>query len=337
MSRRYRLEATGTGHLTMAPRSRLPAFGPMEAYRLRLVRQGSTLPPVRRGPLYMVFATLAFTVMVGLVKVARDEMSALELVCWRGATSICLTFFLARRVGFAVRRPVLMLSRVLFGFGAMACFFTAAKGLALADLALLSKLQPILVALLAPLVLGAGERGGWALAVALVLGVSGTVLLLMPELAVGSSFAWWALAGTALSAGAHLSVRALSADHRPETVVFWFQVGGSLLAALLLLGTMGRIPLPPTHLWPHVIGCGAAATVGQILMTRAYAADPAPLVAAAAYVGPLWALGGDLLVFGIVPDGSMLVGGALVLTAGGILLSAKSGAAPGPFRSPGRV
>ena len=309
----------------------------MPGHGLLPAAQWTTLPPVRRGPLYMIFATLAFTVMVGVVKVAREEMSALELVCWRGATSICLTFFLARRVGFAVRRPGLMLSRILFGFGAMTCFFTAAKGLALADLALLSKLQPILVALLAPLVLGAGERGGWVVAVALVLGVSGTMLLLAPELALGSGFAWWALGGTALSAGAHLSVRALSASHRPETIVFWFQVGGSLLAALLLLGTMGRIPVPPLHLWPYVIGCGVAATVGQVLMTRAYAEDPAPLVAAASYVGPLWALGGDLLVFGIVPDWSLLIGGALVLTAGGILLTAKSGAAAGAYGSPGRA
>jgi drug/metabolite transporter (DMT)-like permease len=285
----------------------------------------------------MIFATLAFTVMVALVKVTREEMAALELVCWRGATSIVLTFLLARRGGFAVRRPVLMLSRILCGFGAMTCFFTAAKGLSLADLSLLTKLQPILVALLAPLVLGAGERGGWALAVALVLGVSGTVLLLTPELAVGSTFAWWALAGTVLSAGAHLSVRALSANHRPETVVFWFQVGGSLLAALLLLGTTGRIPVPPAHLWPHVLGVGAAATVGQVMMTRAYASDPAPLVAAASYVGPIWALVGDLLLFGVAPDWSVLVGGALLLTAGAILLTAKSGAASGAYRSVDRV
>ena len=43
-----------------------------------------------------------------------------------------------------------MVVRCVLGFGAMTCFFTAAKGLSLADLSILAKLQPIVLAILAP-------------------------------------------------------------------------------------------------------------------------------------------------------------------------------------------
>ena len=45
-----------------------------------------------------------------------------------------------------------------FGFGAMFCFYSAAKGLSVADLSLITKLQPMLVALIAPVLLGSAER-----------------------------------------------------------------------------------------------------------------------------------------------------------------------------------
>lgn len=283
----------------------------------------------------MMLATLAFTVMVSLVKVARSELSALEVVCWRGTTSVLLSFLLAWRVGYAVRGAHLMALRIVVGFAAMACFFTAAKGLAVADMTIITKLQPILVGLAAPVLLGAHERGGWLMALAAVLGVAGAAVLLGPQLAVGSVFGLWALVGAALSAGAHIAVRALSTRNPPETVVFWFQAGAVALAVTLLLTTTGTVPLPPVHLWPHLLGCGVAATVGQVLMTRAYAADPAPVVAAASYVAPLWGLAGDLLLFGQYPAAPALFGGGLIVMAGLLLLSSRPGASEAPESAKG--
>ena len=292
----------------------------------QLVVRDTSLPQMRRGPLYMMLATLAFAVMLSLVKVARTELSAFEVVCWRGTTSVSLTFLLAMRGGFGVSRPGMLLARVLLGFGAVGCFFTAAKGLHLADMIVLTKLQPILVALLAPIVLGAGERGGWILGLAVALGLTGTVVLLGPDLAVGSVFGLWAVAGTGFSAGAHVALRAVGSENRPEAIVFWFQLGAVLLSVTVLVATKGGVPLPPAHLWPYLLGCGVATTLGQVLMTRAYSVDPAPLVAAASYVAPVWGVAGDLLLFGEWPSGYVLLGGSLVVVAGVLLLTDKTGA-----------
>jgi drug/metabolite transporter (DMT)-like permease len=147
--------------------------------------------------------------------------------------------------------------------------------------------------------------------------------LLGPEFAVGSIFGLVAFAGAVFSAGAHVSVRALAADTRPETTVFWFQLGSLLLSIVLLVATTGSVPLPPNHLWPHLLGCGVAATLGQVLMTRAYAVDPAPLVAAASYVAPLWGVLGDLVLFAELPGLPVILGGTLVVAAGMLLLFGK--------------
>ena len=42
---------------------------------------------LRRGPLLMILAGLCFTLMLACVKVLRAELSALEVVFWRGAAA----------------------------------------------------------------------------------------------------------------------------------------------------------------------------------------------------------------------------------------------------------
>lgn len=117
-----------------------------------------SLHRLRRGPVYMVLASLLFTIMIGTVKIARQEMSPFAIMFWRAAFSLPLSLAFAWPRGLHMTNRAGMVLRGLFGFGAMACFFTAARGLTLADLTIISKLQPILVALSAPLALGAAER-----------------------------------------------------------------------------------------------------------------------------------------------------------------------------------
>jgi drug/metabolite transporter (DMT)-like permease len=58
---------------------------------------------------------------------------------------------------------------------------------------------------------------------------------------------------------------------------------------------------------------GAFATAGQLLLTRAYAVERAPVVAAASYAGVLWAFLLDLIVFGETPTVWVFAGGGLVV------------------------
>jgi drug/metabolite transporter (DMT)-like permease len=73
---------------------------------------------------------------------------------------------------------------------------------------------------------------------------------------------------------------------------------------------------------PHLLGIGITVTIGQLLMTTAYKADHAAVVAAATYVSPIWAVIGDLILFAALPELNGWIGGAIVIAAGlGILMS----------------
>ncbi len=270
---------------------------------------------LRVGPLLMVLAGLSFTLMVSLVKVARAELSALDVVFWRGAVAMPVIGLLALRHPLRPRRPGLLLLRASLGFAAMYCYFTAAKGLAITDQTLLGKLQPIVIAALAPVLLGRGEGAGLAGWGLIGLGLAGSAVLIAPELQVGSVYGLYALAATVFSGLAHLAIRKLTATDPPAIIVLWFQAFVTVVAGALLLGT-GGFALPPPHLWAPLAGVGLLAVVGQILMTYAYRADRAPLVAAAGYTTPLWAVMVDLVAWGVVPGWHAMAGGLLVVLAG---------------------
>jgi drug/metabolite transporter (DMT)-like permease len=273
---------------------------------------------VRRGPLLMGLAALCFTVMLALVKLCRGELGAYEIVLWRGLSAVPLAALGLRGRGLGVaNRPVLLL-RCLFGFVGMGLYFSATAGLSVADLSLLSRLQPMVIALAAPLVLGRDEAPPRGIAGVMALGLVGCALIIGPDLRVGALAGLVALGGMLSSAAAHLTLRKLGPSDHPAVVVFWFQLSSSVLALpAAAVAAGGAWPaLPSPGLWPAVLGVGAMATLGQALMTRAYRAERAAAVAAADYSAPVWALLLDLALFGLWPEPLALAGGALVVGAG---------------------
>jgi drug/metabolite transporter (DMT)-like permease len=264
----------------------------------------------------MVLASLAFTLMVACVKVARAELSALEIAAWRGLGSIPLALFFARGAGWKVQARGWMGIRIVIGFGAMTCFFTAARGLAVADLALISRLQPILIALLAPVILGAAERSDRRLWGLMGVGMLGCAVLLGPGMVIGNIYGLWALGAILLSTFAHITLRALGATDDPRIVVLYFQIGVTVLAVGAAYLQLGELPPPPSaHLWLPLFGVGVLATTAQLLMTQAYALDSAARVSAASHSSPLWALFIDIFLFDLWPTPEMLLGGTVVMLA----------------------
>ncbi len=272
------------------------------------------------GPVLMILASLAFTTMVGFVKVARDELSPVEVICWRGVVSVPVTYFLAKQ-GLRIKNKRLLLLRTCLGFAAMYCFFTAAKGLALGDLSIISRFQPIALALLAPLFLGSAERPGRLIWGVLATGIIGCALIIGPELSVGSTFGLIALLAALFSATAHLCVRRLGLTEHPVAIVFWFQMGTLVLALAVHAATTGAfLSLPSSAMIGPLLGVGLTASIGQVLMTRAYQLDNAPRVAAASYSAPVFGMLGDVIFFSTIPSPYAWIGGALVVGAGLLLV-----------------
>jgi S-adenosylmethionine uptake transporter len=270
---------------------------------------------MNRGPLLMILATLVLTCMSGAVKVARAELDTLDIVVWRSVIAIPLAWWWARGASLKIERKGILGIRIGLGFVAMLCFFTALKGLPLADTNMITKLQPVLIALCAPLFLGRKERADPKLWGLLIVGLVGTSILVAPDVMTGSIWGLWALASSIFSAFAHIALRALK-EERSTAVVFWLQVAVFSLALVLSLIIKGSISVPPAHIWPALIGVGVFATGGQLLMTKAYAIDKASRVAAVRFVGPVWGVAGDVLFFGGWPELHVWIGGVIVVSAG---------------------
>ena len=201
--------------------------------------------------------------------------------------------------------------------------------LSVADLSLLGRIQPVLIAIAAPLVLR--ERLDPRVWLLLAAGVVGTMVLLGPQLAIGNVHGLWAMGAVASSTVAHLSLRVLGRTDRAAAIVLWFQVGGTILALMgvaLMNGGLPRLPSPA--LLPWLAGVGIAGTAGQVLMTRAYALDRADVVSAASHTSPVWAVFADVLLFGLLPTVPTVVGGVILVGAALALLLL-------PRRAPSRI
>jgi len=270
---------------------------------------------MRTGPLLMIAATLVLTAMSGAVKIARVELTTMELIFWRGAIAVPLAWVLAQRGGLHIGHRRTFAFRLGLGFCAMVCFFTALKGLPLADTNLITKVQPVLIALCAPWFLGAKERASPKLWGLLIVGLTGCAVLMAPNLMTGSVWGLWAFAASILSAGAHIALRGLK-EESSTAIVFWFQLGVLGLSTLVLLATQNSISLPSAGVWPAVLAVGILATAGQLLMTFAYAKDTASRIAAVRFIGPVWGIAGDVLFFSGWPDTHVWIGGAIVVIAG---------------------
>jgi len=275
----------------------------------------------------MLVATLAFAGMQTTVKLARDAgIGTLEVMFVRNAPAIPVLLFLLRRRGAGVwpEAPREVLVRSLFGVVAMATNFAAMGELGVAEFATLILLQPVFMALAAPMLLGerVSARTWGALGVAL----GGAVVAVAP---VGPGLALPPVAsalavGSALAAAlAQIWIRRATASEPAERVVVHFYALVSLVSASAALAAgqdWGPTPTVTVGRYAALTaGMAGLGTLGQVLMTRAYSLGQATPVAIVGYSGIGFGLGCDLLFFGRLPTPRGLAG-ALVLGLAGLLL-----------------
>ena len=286
------------------------------------------LARTRRGLLLMVAATAAFVGMSVCVKVLRQAgFGTAEVIFFRTAPGLLWLWFelrVRRKLPLRPHRRDLVYLRSIYGIGAMATSFYAVQALTLVQHNVLSLLQPVFIALLAPLLLR--ERMHAIVFAALVLAGGGALMVLAP----GASFtavplvpACFGIASALLSALAHMTIRKTAATEAPEVVVFHFAVHASVFG-LLWSTVSGRLPqlfdlVSLATLLP-LAGLALLGVLGQIAMTRAYGHAPATLVAIVAYIGIPMSLVADLLLWG-APAGVLEAMGAAMMVGAGFLLT----------------
>ena len=132
------------------------------------------------GALLMVLASGLFATMFAMVKALGPAFPFAEGVFFRGLFGLPMVLVLMRRAGVDARprRPYLLLLRGLLGLGGMSAYFYATQHGTLADVWLVGRFQPVLVAVMAPFLLG--ERAPRSVLGVLAVSLTGVVVVIRP-------------------------------------------------------------------------------------------------------------------------------------------------------------
>lgn len=270
----------------------------------------------------MVGAAFVFSVMSALIKVASVRFSALEIVFYRGLFATVTMGAWVALSGRSVwsHRMVRHASRSAVGVTAMSIWFYTIGVLPLGTAMMLNYTSPLFIALIVTAAgWWAGRRvvgRGW-LNAAIVASFVGVLLVLQPTAARnhGQAFALGLLSG-ALGALALLQVRGLGRLGEPVwRTVFWFSATCVLFGGIGATLTGGWHPLRWDDAGP-LLAIGALASVGQLMMTRAYGHGVTLLVANLQYVGVVFATAIGWFAFGDRFEWHELGGIALIVASG---------------------
>ena len=271
------------------------------------------------GSLFVVLGEVFFVSMGMLVKTLGTEMPSHQMVFYRNLLAAIIIFpMLVRKTGlreFKTRRINMHLLRSTSGVLAMFCFFYALANIELANAMLLKLTGPLFIPIIA--ILWIKEHVSQKTVAGILIGFAGVIVFLNPTGEIQSA-ALVGLIGGALAAFAKVTIRKMS-DTEPTTrIIFYFALFGALISAAPALST--ELYIPSTRQWGILIALGVVGTCGQFCLTQAYQLAPASQVGPFTYSSLLWASLAGWLVWGEIPSLQTLLGAALIISAGLILI-----------------
>ncbi|PTW97701.1 DMT family transporter [Pararhodobacter aggregans] len=280
-----------------------------------------------RGIVFKLISVTLFIVMSSLVKSVSDSIPPGETVFFRSlfAIPVILAWLAFRgelRTGLKVSKPLGHLWRGMVGTMAMGMGFAALAFLPLPEVTAIGYAAPLLVVIFASMFLG--EEVRLFRLTAVFAGLAGVMIVLSPRLTLGSDVgtaealgAMFALTGAVCAALAQVTVRRLVMTEETSAIVFWFSITATGLA-LFTLPFGWALPTPAEA--GILVLTGLIGGVGQIFLTSSYREADASLIAPFDYASMLLALAIGYWVFGEVPTGTMLIGAAIVVSAGILII-----------------
>lgn len=271
----------------------------------------------------MVVAALLFSIMGAFVKLAGRHYGVLEIVFYRSLIGVAVLFVFvlmrSRSNGTSLSTPLarLHMRRGVSGSVALALWFYATTILPLGTAMTLSYASSLY---LAAVVIGASlrrrERIDVRLAVAVVVGFIGVLLVLQPSFSSDQFIV--AMAGLfsgIFAAVAYWNVRELGQLGEPEwRTVFYFSLTGTLLglAGALIAGFTAHTA---EGAW-LLLAVGVSALLAQLAMTRAFGSVHTLLVANLQYSAIVFASIIGVAWFGDRIPGIGWVGIAIIIASG---------------------
>ncbi len=257
----------------------------------------------------MLLSVLGFAFMNLMVKFL-GRLPATELVLFRSIISITITaYFLRKRhIPFFGNQKKYLILRGVFGVTALTLFFYTLQELPLGSAITIQYLSPIFTAFFAIFILGEKMfRWQWLFflisfsGIAIIKGFDPNVSLPLFLMGVGSAI---------FSGLAYNCIRKVKDTDHPLVVVFYFPLIATPVMAII---SIFNWVTPLGWEWLFLLLMGIFTQIGQIYMTKALQAGEANEIVAFKYLGIVFALGFDLLIFNVHYQFMSLLGIALVL------------------------
>jgi len=274
-------------------------------------------PHAVRGIGLMVLATCAFGCLDTLSKILVAHYPAPALVWQRFVlqTVVMAVIFLPR-MGLRLvltTSPLLQILRGAALIAASVAFVVSLGHLQIAEVASITFLAPIIVALAGGPLLG--ERVPARTWVALAGGFAGVLLIIRPG---GAAFSWWHLLPLVSAVGVasyQVLTRKLAGRDDPITTLFYPGLVACIAVPPIFPSEAFTLPATPLHA-AILFATGILGAVGHFLLIRAHGHAPATLLAPFGYTQLVVVLILGLLFFGQFPDALGLAGIALIAGSG---------------------
>ena len=277
-----------------------------------------------RGISLKIASVCVFVAMASLIKATSDHVPPGQAVFFRSffALPVIIVWLWMQHelsTGLRTASPLGHVWRGVVGTSAMGLGFAGLGLLPLPEVTAIGYAAPILVVVFAAMFLGEDVRLFRLSMVAL--GMLGVMIVLSPRLSLGGTDTTHAealgamivLMSAVCAALAQVFVRKMVATETTSAIVFWFSITATLMS-LLTLPWGWVIPAPREAVL--LILAGILGGVGQILLTSSYREADASLIAPFEYSSMLLALGVGYIIFDEIPSTTMLVGAAIIITAG---------------------
>ncbi len=269
-----------------------------------------------RGVLAMLAAVGCFSLMDALLKTLAGHYPPMQVAALRGLAALPLV------VGFVLwQRQVssllqvrwrLHLLRGVLVVVMLALFTFGLQTLGLAEAYTLFFIAPLLITALSAPVLGERVRPSHWLAIGI--GLVGVLVALRPDQRAMLSLGGLAvLAAATCYAVSAVAGRVLTRTDSSATIVFWTTT--MLAAGAGVLALPGWVGVSVEH-WPLVAGLAITGFLGQTAITEAFRHGQAAVVAPFEYTALAWGVGLDWVLWQALPDGTTLLGGAIIIGSG---------------------
>jgi drug/metabolite transporter (DMT)-like permease len=211
---------------------------------------------------------------------------------------------------FRPAQPRRQLARAVLLFGATFLFFQSLKYLPIADALAIFFVNPLVIVILSALALR--EKVGprrWA---AVAVGFLGTLIIIRPGVVEVNPGTFLAL-GSGVALGSYLALTRAMAG-AADAIVLNFQT--SLIGAgLMTLALPFLWQSPSAEQWAMLAALGVIATLGHVLITKAYEHAEASLLAPLAFTEIVTATILGFVFFGDLPDRWTVLGVAILIVS----------------------